>query len=108
MNPAIVGRRHFDIAQEVTRHFKRYQELEKIASIIGKEELSPAEKVVFDRARKLQNFLSQPFFTAEIYSGKPGVYVNLEDTLSGCERIISGDLDRAEESGLYLIGAIEN
>lgn len=107
LNPGTVGRRHFDLAQEVTRHFKRYQELEKIASIIGKEELSPDEKVIFDRARKLQNFLSQPFFTTEIYSGKPGVYVNLEDTLSGCERIMNGDLDRVEESGLYLIGALE-
>ena len=107
LTPAIVGRRHFDLAQDVLRHFRRYQELERIVSIIGKEELSGQEKIIFERSRKLQNFLSQPFFTAQVYSGKDGAYVNLEDTLSGCERILKGDLDKIEESKLYLIGALE-
>lgn len=107
MHPSIVGRRHFDVAQEVLRYFKRYEELERIVSIIGKEELSVGEKTMFDRAHKLQVFLSQAFFTAKVYSGKEGVYVNLEDTLNGCERIIAGQLDKVDYSKLYLIGALE-
>jgi F-type H+-transporting ATPase subunit beta len=107
MTPAIVGRRHFDVAQEVLRHLRRYEELERIVSIIGKEELSQSEKIIFDRAHKLQNFLSQPFFTAEPYSGKSGLHVRLEDTLRGCERIIGGELDKISESQLYLIGALD-
>jgi F-type H+-transporting ATPase subunit beta len=107
LSPAIVGRRHFDVAQDVLRHFRRYDELERIVSIIGKEELSSEERIIFDRAKKLQNFLSQPFFTAEVYTGKPGVYVSLEDTISGCERIMSGELDKVDESKFYSIGKLE-
>jgi len=108
LTPAIVGRRHFDVAQDVLRHFRRYDELERIVSIIGKEELAPEEKIIFDRAKKLQNFLSQPFFTAELYTGRPGAFVLLEDTISGCERIISGELDKLDESRLYCIGKMES
>jgi len=107
LTPAIVGRRHFDVAHEVLRHFRRYDELERIVSIIGKEELAPEEKIIFDRAKKLQNFLSQPFFTAEVYTGRPGAFVSLEDTISGCERIISGQMDKIDESKFYSIGKIE-
>ncbi|OQB16455.1 MAG: ATP synthase subunit beta [Candidatus Omnitrophica bacterium ADurb.Bin205] len=106
LSPAIVGRRHFEVAQEVLKHFRRYEELERIVSIIGKEELSPEEKIIFDRAKKLQNFLSQPFFTAEMYTGRPGAFVEVADTISGCERIIRGDLDRMDEASLYCIGKI--
>lgn len=108
LTPAVVGRRHFDVAQDVLRHFRRYDELERIVSIIGKEELAPEEKIIFDRAKKLQNFLSQPFFTAEVYTGRPGAFVSLEDTISGCERIISGELDKVDESRLYCIGKLES
>ena len=107
MNAAIVGRRHFEVAQEALRHFRRYEELERIVSIIGKQELSPLERIIFDRARRLQNFLSQPFFTAQTYTDKEGVYVSLEDTLKGCERILSGELDKIDESKLYMVGALE-
>ena len=107
LTPAVVGRRHFDVAQDTLRHFRRYDELERIVSIIGKEELAPEEKIIFDRAKKLQNFLSQPFFTAEVYTGKPGAFVSLEDTISGCERIISGELDKVDENRLYCIGKLE-
>jgi F-type H+-transporting ATPase subunit beta len=107
LTPSIVGRRHFDVAQEVLRHFRRHDELERIVSIIGKEELAPEEKIIFDRAKKLQNFLSQPFFTAEVYTGRPGAFVSLEDTISGCERIISGEMDKIDESRLYSIGKLE-
>jgi len=107
LTPAVVGRRHFDVAQDTLRHFRRYDELERIVSIIGKEELAPEEKIIFDRAKKLQNFLSQPFFTAEVYTGRPGAFVSLEDTISGCERIISGELDKVDENRLYCIGKLE-
>ena len=107
LTPAVVGRRHFDVAQDVLRHFRRYDELERIVSIIGKEELAPEEKIIFDRAKKLQNFLSQPFFTAEVYTGKPGAFVLLEDTISGCARIISGELDKIDEGRFYSIGKLE-
>ncbi|OQB15332.1 MAG: ATP synthase subunit beta [Candidatus Omnitrophica bacterium ADurb.Bin205] len=108
LTPAVVGRKHFDVAQEVLRHFRRYDELERIVSIIGKEELSTEERIIFDRARKLQNFLSQPFFTAEVYTGKKGEYVQIEDTIKGCEKIIRGDADKIEESRLYSIGKLED
>ena len=107
MSPAIVGRRHFEVAQEVVKHFRRYEELERIVSIIGKEELSMQEKTIFDRAHKLQNFLTQPFFTASTYTGKEGIYVTLEDTLTGCEKIMNGELDSLDDSKLYLIGALK-
>lgn len=107
LSPAIVGRRHFEVAQEVIRHFRRYDELERIVSIIGKEELSAEERVIFDRARKLQFFLAQPFFTAEVYTNKPGVYVQLEDTITGCEQIVRGQADKMDESRLNSIGKLE-
>jgi len=106
LNPSIVGLRHFEVAQDVLRHFRRYEELQRMVSIIGKEELSQSDKLLFDRAHKLQNFLSQAFFTAEAYSGREGSYVLLEDTLHGCEKIISGDLDKVDPSTLYLKGAL--
>ena len=108
LTPAVVGRRHFDVAQDVLRHLRRYDELERIVSIIGKEELAPEEKIIFDRAKKLQNFLSQPFFTAEVYTGRAGAFVSLEDTISGCERIIGGQLDKVDEGRLYCIGKLES
>jgi F-type H+/Na+-transporting ATPase subunit beta len=106
LSPAIVGKKHFEVAQEVLKHFRRYEELERIVSIIGKEELSSEEKIIFDRAKKLQNFLSQPFFTAQMYTGKPGEFVEIADTISGCEMIIRGDLDKVGEASLYSIGKI--
>jgi F-type H+-transporting ATPase subunit beta len=107
MNPSVVGRRHFEIANEVLRHFRRHEELERMVAIIGKEELSPSERTIFERARKLQNFLSQPFFTAQTYTGKEGAYIQLEDTLGGCERIMKGEFDKTDDSKLYMIGAIK-
>ncbi|MCM8757942.1 MAG: F0F1 ATP synthase subunit beta [Candidatus Omnitrophica bacterium] len=102
----IVGRRHFEIAQEVIRMFQRYEELRKIVLVIGIDELSSADRTIYERARKLQNFLTQPFFVAEAYTGRKGEYVSLEQTLEGCEKILSGKLDTVAEEKLYLIGAI--
>ncbi|MCM8792595.1 MAG: F0F1 ATP synthase subunit beta [Candidatus Omnitrophica bacterium] len=102
----IVGRHHFEIAQEVIRIFQRYEELRKIVLVIGIDELSSADRIIYERARKLQNFLTQPFFVAEAYTGKKGEYVTLEQTLEGCEKIILGKLDTVPEEQFYLIGAI--
>ncbi|MFH1837141.1 MAG: F0F1 ATP synthase subunit beta [Candidatus Omnitrophota bacterium] len=102
----IVGRRHFDIAQEALRTFQRYEELRKIVLVVGIDELSSTDRTIFDRARKLQNFLTQPFYVAEAYTGRKGEWVPVEETLDGCERILVGEMDAVEEKAFYLIGAI--
>ncbi|MCM8781054.1 MAG: F0F1 ATP synthase subunit beta, partial [Candidatus Omnitrophica bacterium] len=102
----IVGRRHFEIAQEVIRIFQRYEELRRIVLVVGIDELSSADRIIYERARKLQNFLTQPFFVAEAYTGKKGEYVSLEQTLEGCEKIIAGRVDKIPEEEFYLIGAL--
>lgn len=107
LDPHIIDKRHFDVAQDVLRHFQKHDELQRIVSIVGKEELSRQERVVFDRAKKLQNFLTQPFFVTEAYTGKPGEYVELESTVAGCEKIISGTLDAVPDEKFYMIGKIE-
>ncbi|RKY33585.1 MAG: F0F1 ATP synthase subunit beta, partial [Candidatus Duberdicusella sinuisediminis] len=107
LDPDIVGRRHYDISQEVIRIFQKYEELRRIVMVIGVDELSASDRLIYERARKLQNFLTQPFFVAESYTGKPGVYVSLEETLEGCEKIISGKVDSLPESQFYMIGALE-
>lgn len=102
----IVGRRHFDIAQETIKMFQRYEELRRIVLVIGIDELSAADRTLYERARKLQNFLTQPFFVAEAYTGKKGAYVSVAETLAGCEKIIGGGVDSKREEELYLIGAL--
>ena len=102
----IVGRRHFEIAQETVRIFQRYEELRRIVLVIGVDELSPADRLIYERARKLQNFLTQPFFVAETYTGKKGEYVSLEQTIEGCERIIQGKVDKKREEEFYMIGIL--
>ncbi|MBI5150065.1 MAG: F0F1 ATP synthase subunit beta [Candidatus Omnitrophica bacterium] len=102
----IIGKRHFDIAQDIIRIFQRYEELRRIVLVIGIDELSAADRTLYGRARKLQNFLTQPFFVAEPYTGKKGEYVTLAQTLDGCERIIAGKVDNRPEEEFYLIGAL--
>ena len=103
----IVGRRHFEISQEVIRIYQRYEELRKIVLVIGIDELSAADSILYNRAGKLQNFLTQPFFAAEAYTGKKGEYVTIEKTLEGCEKIISGTMDSRLKDEFYLIGALD-
>jgi len=107
LDPAIVGREHFNIAQECLRILTKYEELRRVVMIIGIEELSKADRTLYDRARKLLNFLAQPFYVAEAYTGKTGEYVPLKDTISGCDKIINGRVDRMLEENLYLIGRLE-
>ena len=102
----IVGKRHFDVAQEVVRILQRYEELRRIVLVVGIDELSHADRILYERARKLQNFLTQPFFVSEVYTGKKGAYVTVEQTLEGCEKIIAGRVDSRPEEEFYLIGAL--
>jgi F-type H+-transporting ATPase subunit beta len=106
LNTRIVGKRHFEMAQDAIRLFHKYEELQRIVAIIGIEELSKNDRTIFHRARKLDNFLTQPFFTAEVYTNRPGQYVPLEDTLTGCERIISGRMDNTPDEDFYMKGAL--
>ncbi|MCK9555393.1 F0F1 ATP synthase subunit beta [bacterium] len=107
MDPHIIGSRHFEVAQNVIIILNKFEELRRIVSIIGIEELSREDRIMFERARKLRNFLTQPFFTAELYTGKKGVYIPLEKTIRSCEKIISGEMDKVPPEDLYMIGEIE-
>ncbi len=107
LDPFITGQRHFDIAQEIIRIFNKYDELRRIVAVVGVDELSRADRTLFDRARKLQFFLTQPFFVAESYSGMKGEYVTIKQNLDSCERIIDGRVDKIEESKFYMIGSVE-
>jgi F-type H+-transporting ATPase subunit beta len=106
LDPDIVGKRHYDVSQEVIRILQRYEELRRIVIVIGIDELSASDRIIYERARKLQNFLTQPFFVAEAYTGKSGEFVTVEQTLEGCEKIISGHIDRRPEGDLYMIGKL--
>ncbi len=107
MDPHIIGSRHFEVAQNVIIILNKFEELRRIVSIIGIEELSREDRIMFERAQKLRNFLTQPFFTAELYTGKKGVYIPLEKTIRSCEKIISGEMDKVPPEDLYMIGEIE-
>ena len=106
LDAAIVGQRHFDLSQEFLRIVTKYEELRRIVAVIGIEELSKADRTLYERARKLQNFMTQPMFVAESYTGKKGEYVKLTETLDGVEKIIDGKTDDRAEELLYLIGKI--
>ncbi|MBN1687893.1 MAG: F0F1 ATP synthase subunit beta [Candidatus Omnitrophica bacterium] len=103
----VVGQRHFDLAQEIIKIFNKYEELRRIVAVVGVDELSRADRVLFDRARKLQFFLTQPFFVAESYSGMKGEFVTLKQNLDGCERIIDGRMDRISEEKFYMKGSLD-
>ncbi|TFH17126.1 MAG: F0F1 ATP synthase subunit beta [Lentisphaerales bacterium] len=107
LDASIVGQRHFNVAQEVTRMLTKYDELRRIVAVIGVDELSRADKTLYDRARKLQNFLTQPFSVAEAYTGKKGEYVTTEESISGAEAIIDGRADGMIDDSLYMIGKLE-
>ncbi|MFC1658617.1 F0F1 ATP synthase subunit beta [Candidatus Omnitrophota bacterium] len=107
LNPQVISLRHLRIAKDVLRILRRYDELTRLVAIVGVDELSAEERQAYERARRIRMFLTQPFFTAEAYTGRKGSYVKLNDTLTGCERILRGDLDKAGESDLYMTGSID-
>jgi F-type H+-transporting ATPase subunit beta len=102
----VVGERHYAIAQEAIKIFNKYEELRRIVAVIGIDELSKADRTLYERARKLQNFLTQPFVVAEVFSGMKGQYVTIAQTLDGCERILAGRTDHKPEQEFYMIGAL--
>ena len=104
--PGIVGERHYRLAQEIRRTFSQYAELKDIIAMLGLEQLSPDDRNVVARARRLERFLTQPFFTTEQFTGLKGKLVSLEDSLDGCERILKDEYKDFPESALYMIGAI--
>ena len=107
LDPKIVGREHYDVAREVQRTLQRYKELQDIINILGIEELSETDRRTVDRARKIQRFLSQPFFVAEAFTGRPGKYVSLKDTVRSFREILEGRHDGLPEGNFYLKGGIE-
>jgi len=107
LQPDIVGQEHYDTATAVQELLQRYRELQDIIAILGMEELSDEDKLTVQRARKIQRFLSQPFFVAEAFTGSPGQYVKLEDTVRGFKEIIDGKHDELPEGAFYMVGTIE-
>ena len=102
----VVGQRHFELSQEALRILTKYDDLRRIVAVIGIDELSRADRTIYERARKLQNFLTQPMFVAESYVGKKGQFCTITQTLDGVEKIIDGKMDSTPEEELYMIGAI--
>jgi len=107
LDPRIVGDEHYNVARKVQSTLQRYKELQDIIAILGMEELSEDDKLVVNRARKIQRFLSQPFFVAEAFTGTPGQYVRLEDTIKGFKALVEGEYDHIPEQAFYMVGGIE-
>jgi F-type H+-transporting ATPase subunit beta len=107
LDPLIVGTEHYDIARRVQMTLQRYKELKDIIAILGMDELSEDDKRTVYRARKIQRFLSQPFFVAEVFTGSPGKYVSLKDTIKGFQAILNGECDDLPEQAFYMVGTID-
>jgi F-type H+-transporting ATPase subunit beta len=107
LDPRVVGEEHYKIAREVQRVLQTYKSLQDIIAILGMDELSEEDKLVVARARKIQRFLSQPFHVAEVFTGSPGKFVALEDTIKGFKGICEGQYDDLPESAFYMVGTIE-
>jgi F-type H+-transporting ATPase subunit beta len=108
LDPRIVGEEHYQVARDVQRVLQQYKSLQDIIAILGMDELSEEDKLVVARARKIQRFLSQPFHVAEVFTGTPGVFVQLEDTIKGFKGIVAGDYDELPEAAFYMVGTIDS
>ncbi len=107
LDPLVIGQEHYEVARDVQGTLQRYKELKDIIAILGMDELSEDDKLTVTRARKIQRFLSQPFFVAETFTGAPGKYVSLKDTVSGFKGIMAGEYDHLPEQAFYMVGTIE-
>ena len=107
LDPGVVGQEHYDTARSVQQVLQRYKELQDIIAILGMDELSEEDKLTVQRARKIQRFLSQPFFVAEVFTGSPGQYVSLRDSIKAFQGIVAGDYDNLPEQAFYMVGTIE-
>jgi F-type H+-transporting ATPase subunit beta len=100
----VVGERHFNLAQQVIRHFNKYNSLKRIVAVIGVEELNKTDRMIYGRAQRLLNFMTQPFHVSEVFTGKKGQYVHIEEMLEGVEAVLNGDYDKTKPSDFYMIG----
>ncbi|HZB91295.1 MAG TPA: F0F1 ATP synthase subunit beta, partial [Stellaceae bacterium] len=107
LDPRVVGDEHYKVARDVQRVLQTYKSLQDIIAILGMDELSEEDKLTVSRARKIQRFLSQPFHVAEVFTGTPGVFVNLDDTIKGFKGIVAGEYDDLPETAFYMVGTIE-
>jgi F-type H+-transporting ATPase subunit beta len=107
LSPSIVGEEHYKTARAVQQTLQKYKDLQDIIAILGMDELSEEDKLIVARARRVARFLSQPFFVAEQFTGFPGKYVKLEDTIASFERVLSGEFDHLPEQAFYMVGGIE-
>jgi F-type H+-transporting ATPase subunit beta len=107
LTPEIVGQEHYDVAREVQRILQRYKELQDIIAILGIDELSEEDKIIVGRARKIQKFLSQPFFVAEQFTGIPGKYTPIDETIASFRGLCEGEYDHLPEQAFFLVGGIE-
>jgi F-type H+-transporting ATPase subunit beta len=107
LDPRILGEEHYAVARRVQQYLQRYKDLQDIIAILGMDELSDEDKLIVQRARKIQRFLSQPFFVAEAFTGREGRYVKLEDTIRSFTGLIEGEYDELPEQAFYMCGAIE-
>ena len=107
LDPRIIGEEHYNVARQVQKTLQSYKALQDIIAILGMDELSEEDKLTVARARKIQRFLSQPFHVAEVFTGTPGVFVALEDTIKGFKGIVNGDYDHLPEAAFYMVGTIE-
>ncbi|MCZ2721822.1 F0F1 ATP synthase subunit beta [Marinomonas sp. 15G1-11] len=107
LDPLVIGQEHYDVARGVQTVLQRYKELKDIIAILGMDELSEEDKQTVNRSRKIQRFLSQPFFVAEVFTGAPGKYVSLKDTIRGFKGILDGEFDDLPEQAFYMIGSID-
>ncbi len=108
LEPRVVGQEHYDTARQVQEILQRYKSLQDIIAILGMDELSEEDKLVVARARKIERFLSQPFFVAEVFTGTPGVLVDIKDTIKGFKGLCNGDYDHLPEAAFYMVGTIED
>ena len=107
LDPQVVGEEHYSVARQVQGTLQRYTELRDIIAILGMDELAPEDKLVVARARKIQRFLSQPFHVAEVFTGAPGKYVPLSETIRGFKMIVNGECDHLPEQAFYMVGTID-
>ena len=108
LQPNIVSKVHYKTAQQVRQTLQKYKELQEIIAILGIDELSEEDRLTVGRARRIERFLSQPFFVAEVFTGLSGKYVPLNDSVTGFQRILNGEFDTLPEQAFYLVGPIED
>ena len=107
IDPNVIGEEHYGVTRGVQATLQRYKELRDIIAILGMDELAPEDKLLVARARKIQRFLSQPFHVAEVFTGAPGKYVTLKETIRGFKGIINGEYDHLPEQAFYMVGGID-